>query len=93
MEPALINKEEIMDKVRFPQQDVLLHPEQIKERQKSLEKAMLLGNGYKGKIKIVFNTDQGDKLVETTVWATTEKNIQLKGGVSIPIHAIREVII
>lgn len=93
MEPALINKEEIKGKVRFPHSDVLSTNQAKDERKKKLEKAMLLGNGYKGKIKIVFATEDGERFVETTVWATTDTTVQLKGDVSIPIHAIRDVIL
>ena len=93
MEPATINKEEIKGKVRFPSVDVLVTKEAKEERKKKLDKAKLLGNGYKGKIKIIFNTEEGERMVETTVWATTDSTIQLKGDVSIPIHAIRDVII
>lgn len=82
-----------MGKVHFPQSDVLIRPEDMLERFKRLERAMLLGNAYKGKTRIIFNTDDGDRVVETTVWATTERSIQLKGGVSIPVRAIREVIL
>ncbi len=93
MEPSIINKEDIKGKVRFPAQDVLNSAEERKNRQRLLEHAMRLGNGYKGKIRIVFVTDEGERIVETTVWAATESNVQLKGDVSIPIHAIRAVIV
>jgi len=93
MEPAAINKEEIKGRVRFPSTDVLTTNEQREARKNKLDKAMLLGNGYKGKIKIIFGTEEGDRVVETTVWATTDSTIQLKGDVSIPIQAIRDVII
>lgn len=93
MEPSTINKEEIKGKVRFPSSDILSSREEREERKKKLDKAMLLGNGYKGKIKIIFETEEGQRVVETTVWATTDTTIQLKGDVSIPIHAIRDVIL
>lgn len=93
MEPSTINKEEIKGNVRFPGSDVLSSREEREERKKKLDKAMLLGNGYKGKIKIIFETEDGQRAVETTVWATTDTTIQLKGDVSIPIHAIRDVIL
>lgn len=93
METTAINKEDIKGKVRFPNSDVLMTHEDRSERKRKLDRAMLLGNGFKGKIKIVFVTDQGDRMVETTVWATTDSSVQLKGDVSIPIHAIRDVIL
>jgi len=56
-----------------------------------LLKATRLGNVLRNKVKIVFEDALGIKAVETTVWATTERNIALKGGTIIPIHRILEV--
>lgn len=93
MNITLINKEDIRGKVEFPHDDVLLLPEEKRNREKRLHDAMTLGNAYKGKIRIVFATTEGDRAVETTVWAATEQNVQLKGDVNIPVRAIREVIL
>ena len=93
MDAILINKEDISGKVDFVEQDVLLSKEARIMRQKKLEDAMRLGNGYKGKITLVFATNEGDRAVETTVWATTDSTVQLKGDVQIPIHSIRDVIV
>ncbi len=93
MNVTLINKEDIRGKVEFPQHDVLLSSEEKHNREKRLHDAMKLGNAYKGKIRIVFATTEGDRAVETTVWAATEQNVQLKGDVNIPVRAIREVIL
>jgi hypothetical protein len=56
-----------------------------------LKKGEILGNGYKHKIKIGFHAIEGKFEVDTTIWATTEKYIVLKGGVSIPIQCIEYV--
>lgn len=56
-----------------------------------LKKGELLGNGYKHKIKIGFHAIEGKFEVDTTIWATTEKYVVLKGGVSIPIQCIEYV--
>jgi hypothetical protein len=93
MEAEKINKENIKEQVRFVHADVLSTRQERDERKRKLEQAMLLGNSYKGKIKIIFSTEEGDREVETTVWATTDSSVQLKGDVSIPIHAIRDVVI
>lgn len=89
----LVEKEQLKDNVSFVQNEVLKTKEEQEARRKNLEKAMVLGNSYKGKIRIVFATEEGDRAVETTVWAATEHMIQLKGGVSIPVRAIKQVII
>jgi len=52
---------------------------------------MLMGNNFHSKVKIIFNTLEGYKEVFTTVWATTEKFILLKGGLFIPIDSIAHV--
>ncbi|MBE2247626.1 MAG: hypothetical protein IAE67_10240 [Candidatus Competibacteraceae bacterium] len=86
----LIQKENVK-LYKFVTGDVLTTAEEKKLRMAQLEKAMLLGNGYKGKVKIIFETQEGAKAVETTVWQTGQENIMLKGGVNIPIRCIREV--
>lgn len=63
----------------------------LRERNRRLYLAMLMGNNFQSKVKIVFNTLEGYKEVFTTVWATTEKFILLKGGNFIPIEAISHV--
>ena len=52
---------------------------------------MLLGNNFHQKVKIVFNTSNGLKEVETTIWAATRENIILKGGAFIPKNSIQEI--
>lgn len=86
----LVPKEAI-SRYKFVINDVLQNPEERKIRQAQLEKAMILGNGYKGKVRIIFETQEGTKAVETTVWQTGQDNIMLKGGINIPIRCIREV--
>lgn len=88
--PLLLQKEEIAS-LLFPAKEVLNTEEEIKTRRRELERATTLGNVEHGKIKITFEDREGLKRVETTIWATTEKNIVLKGGVFIPIHRIHEI--
>lgn len=56
-----------------------------------LEQATRLGNGYHTKVSIYFQDDEGMKRVETTIWATGNKYILLKGGIWIPIARISEI--
>jgi hypothetical protein len=58
---------------------------------KKLFRAMLLGNGFHNKVKIFFTTTEGERMVETTVWAFTERFVMLKGNVFIPVEAITNV--
>lgn len=50
-----------------------------------------MGNNFESRAKIVFNTLDGYKEIFSTVWATTEKFILLKGGNHIPLEAIIHV--
>ena len=53
-----------------------------------LQYAVRLGNEFKGKTTIVFETTKGPRAVETTVWSVTENYLMLKGGVAIPLASI-----
>lgn len=86
----VIAKEDI-PKYHFVTYDVLDTQEARLERKTELEKAMILGNSDHVKYKIFFTTTEGVKEVETTVWATTEDTVTLKGGVVIPITAINRI--
>lgn len=56
-----------------------------------LEQATHLGNIGKVKFHIDFYADTGLKSVQTTIWATGNKFICLKGGVWIPISKIVDI--
>lgn len=92
MNIPVIEKEQL-DHLHFVHHEVLLSRYEMELRRILLEEAMLLGNGEKHKVKIIFETTDGLKMVETTVWDTTDSHVELKGGVDIPICCIREVLI
>lgn len=56
-----------------------------------LEYAVRLGNEFKGKTTITFETTEGLKTVETTVWSFTDGHIHLKGGTMIPLNSIIDI--
>lgn len=56
-----------------------------------LKSAVRLGNEFKSKAEIAFQTNDGPKRVETTVWSLTDKYIQIKSGVLIPLRSILEI--
>lgn len=87
-----IEKEKLED-LKFPETDVLVNPEQIKQRQTNLENALILGNLEHAKIKIYFEDDISCKYVETTVWGVTDKRVILKQGLVIPISRIHSVLL
>jgi uncharacterized protein (UPF0248 family) len=88
--PVLIDKE-IVSELRFPVGDVLQHATHIENRRSEIERAVYLGNTEHAKVRILFEDAVGYKQVETTLWASTDNRVILKGGMVIPIHRIREV--
>lgn len=78
---------------KFPKEDVFKSVDQKKDILIKLRIATILGNLEKIKCKIIFKDNQNIKAVETTIWATCEKNIVLKSGVFIPINRIVDVIV
>lgn len=87
---TVVAKEEISS-FKFPKEDVLKDKERQKELKNSIEKGMKLGNSYKGKVRIVFEDNEGLKSVETTIWGFTDKNILLKQTTLIPIRRVHEI--
>ncbi len=85
-----IDKEKIQS-LKFPNGEVLTDKALIKEREAELNRALALGNLERAKIKIYFEDDLSQKLVETTVWGVTDKRVILKQGVVIPIHRIHKI--
>ena len=61
------------------------------ELRSKLGDAQRLGNEFKSKATIVFNSIDGPLRVETTVWSVTDKYVQIKSGVLIPLAAIIQV--
>ncbi|CAN5276060.1 hypothetical protein BH09BAC1_BH09BAC1_12070 [soil metagenome] len=86
-----IEKENIQH-LQFKNQEVLQDTGAQNGRERELHRAMLLGNGHKSKVKIIFESLTGRNMVQTTIWATTDKNVVLKGGLLIPICCILEVV-
>jgi uncharacterized protein (UPF0248 family) len=84
---TIIDKEGIA-LLKFPTTDVLDDVEEIKTRISEINRALSLGNLEHSKIKIFFEDDESKKIVDTTVWGVTDKNVMLKQGVMIPIHRI-----
>lgn len=89
--PQSVAKEAILA-LRFSGDEVLPEPEQA-ERYRNLFKAMVLGNTYKYKVTITFQSKDGVKQVCTTVWGLTAEWVLLKNGIQLPICQIEEVIV
>jgi len=82
----LIEKEEI-NVHEFLPADIQLSEEMLSK----ISSAQRLGNEFKSKAYIAFNTRQGVKKVSTTVWSVTEKYLQLKNNVHVPITSIVDI--
>ena len=87
---TIVAKEEISN-LKFPKEEIFKDVEKRKELKTAIERAMRLGNAYKGKVKIVFEDHEGLKAVETTIWGVTDKNILLKKTTIIPIRRVHEI--
>lgn len=85
-----IQKEEVT-KLHFPKEEVLNNVEAAQQRLDALRKAVVLGNTYKGKTKIIFEDSEKKHQVDTHIWGLTDKRVILKQGIVIPIHRIHEV--
>lgn len=85
------DKEEVST-LTFDTHDVLDSKNEIAKRKIDLQRAQALGAQSKSNIKIYFADAGGSKyVVEATVWAATERNVTLKGGILIPNRAIYKV--
>lgn len=84
-------EKEMIENLSFPSNEVLQDKSKIQERTADLERALSLGNLEHSKIKIFFEDHEACKMVETTVWAVTDKRVILKQGVGIPINRIHAV--
>ncbi len=89
--PFTAIEKEIVASLRFPENEVLNNPESIAQRARDIERGMLLGNNYKGKVKILFEDSQGRKQIETTIWGFTDKRVLLKRDLVIPIHRVHSL--
>lgn len=87
----LIEKEEIPH-LHFPKEEVLRNHFERFQRDKDLEHAIVLGNIYRFKVKIVFEDIEGTKSVHTTIWGITDQQIILKKNVTVPINRVHQII-
>jgi hypothetical protein len=85
-----VQKEDV-SQLYFPNEEVLASADATVQRRMALERAVVLGNTYKGKTKLVFEDSMGIKQIETHIWGLTDKRVILKQGIVIPINRIHEV--
>ena len=85
-----IDKDSISN-LTFPNEEVLTTKEAKKNRRSCLQRAAVLGNIYRTKMKIIFKDSVGLKKVNTTIWAQTEKYIVLKSSKLIPLNRVVDI--
>lgn len=61
------------------------------ELKTKLGEAQRLGNEFKSKAVITFNTTIGPKRVDTTVWSVTDNYVQLKNNIHIPLKSLIDI--
>jgi len=83
---TIIEKEQIPDYKIVP-----AFVDKTENWEKEMQYAARLGNEFKGKTTITFETTQGPRSVTTTVWSVTNKYIQLKGGMNIPLNSVIDI--
>lgn len=83
---TLIDKEEIPDYKIVP-----AFVDNSERWRNELDYAVRLGNEHKGKTTIKFETTQGPRSVQTTVWSITDNYLHLKSGTVIPLESIIEL--
>ncbi|MCT4560279.1 MAG: hypothetical protein N4A41_02790 [Crocinitomicaceae bacterium] len=85
--PVLVEKEEIANMTFNKPADI--YPQADLTRK--ISDAMLLGNSYHTKVSIVFFDDEGLKRVNTTIWASGNKYLCLKGGLWLPVDHVVDI--
>ncbi|WP_162051976.1 hypothetical protein [Pontibacter pamirensis] len=84
----LVEKEQLPS-FSFAQEDVLADLAARNKRRWDLSRATSLGNAYRGKVEITFQTADGEKKrVDTTVWTVDDQFMVLKAGRYIPINSV-----
>lgn len=88
-----IDKSELGN-ISFKKEEVLNNLTDKAVRKHNLERALVLGNVHKRSVLIQFeNILELPLETEGTIWAVTQNHIMLKGGHTIPIKSIFNVIV
>ncbi|WP_346236212.1 hypothetical protein ABDK00_016605 [Niabella insulamsoli] len=86
MAEHLIEKEELTNYTIVPAEE-----DRSDYWREKLSYAVRLGNQFKSKTSITFNTTEGPRTVHTTVWSLTENYLELKAGRLIPLTSVIDV--
>lgn len=81
----------VIAQLKFPTAEVLNSPDEMKLRKFNAQRGLLLGNGLKQKVRIVFEDNESVKQVVTTIWGLTDMHVILKYGITIPLNRIYSI--
>ena len=83
---------ESLGSLSYTVNEVLPNDFAISLRGELLKKAVRLGNEFHNKVGIIYQLSSGEiQRVETTIWDWSDRFIALKGGLSIPVHAVYNI--
>ena len=88
---AQVIAKEDLERLRFPQEAVLLSDAHRAELKQKVSRAVQLGNGEHGKCRILFRDAEGLKAVETTIWSADDRILVLKYGATIPLARVIDI--
>ncbi len=92
MTPVKIEKENLSH-LLFPKAYPELSKEKKIDLQEKLRKATLMGNSDKVKCSIVFNDSEGLKQIDTTIWEFDDEYISIKGGMTLHIKFVEDIVL
>ena len=87
---SFLSKDDL-SQVKFEKNSAAYTPIELNSLIRRLYQAMILGNTYKSSVKLIFNTSDGYRYTESTIWSKTDNSIMLHGGKYIPINSIYNV--
>ncbi|MDI1353368.1 MAG: hypothetical protein PSX36_00525 [bacterium] len=84
-------EKEKMEQLKFPKRDVLKSARDIEDRSSELSRALVEARQNNARLKIYFEDEKSRKVVETSIWGLTNKQVILDSHVGIPISRIHSV--
>jgi hypothetical protein len=93
MGAALKIEQQDLLKVIFKNEKTMHIQEQLKSKDQKVYMAMLMGNHYHDNVRILFDTEDGEREIVSRIWARTDKFVVLKGGMFIPLGAVIDIFI
>lgn len=93
MKGSAINpiEKEYLSMLNFPKADVLKKASEKGQRSRLLHMAIILGNCFKNKVTIIFQSAEGINKLTATIWAVTDQHVIIKGGATLPISCVMDV--